>query len=126
MATFTKFEEIEAWKRAHLAVVLVYKLSNTTALNKDFALRDQMRRAAISVTSNIAEGHDRGTIKEFIYFLNVSKGSCSELVSQVILAKDLEYISKEDYIILYKELTEVGKMIGGLIKYLRTQIPSKK
>lgn len=125
MATFTKFEDIDAWKRAHQAVVLVYQLSNSTALNKDFALRDQMRRAAISITSNIAEGHDRGTKKEFVYFLNVSKASCSELVSQVILAKDLEYITQEDYDKLYKELTEVGKMIGGLIKYLKTQIPSK-
>jgi len=84
-----------------------------------------MRRSAISITSNIAEGHDRGTTKEFIYFLNVSKASCSELVSQVILAKDIEYITLEDFDKLYKELTEVGKMVGGLIKYLKTQIPSK-
>jgi four helix bundle protein len=120
MATFTTFEEISAWKKAHESVLKIYKLTNETKLKRDFGLKDQMRRAAVSITSNIAEGHDRGTKNQFVYFLNVSRGSCSELRSQLILAKDLNYIEVTDCEKLKQDLMEVSRMIMGLIKYLKS------
>jgi four helix bundle protein len=107
MATFTTFEEIDAWKRGHHVALEIYRITNTAFMSRDFGLKDQMRRSAVSITSNIAEGFDRRGNKEFGYFLNVSKGSSSELRSQVILAKDLGY------------MIELNKMIGGLMKYLQ-------
>tara|TARA_R110000737_G_scaffold233265_1_gene246544 strand:- start:5348 stop:5593 length:246 start_codon:yes stop_codon:yes gene_type:complete len=79
-----------------------------------------MRRSAVSITSNIAEGHDRGSKNQFIYFLNVSRASCAELRSQLILAKDLNYIEIPQYEKLKTDLMEVSRMIMGLIKYLKS------
>lgn len=120
MATFNSFEEINAWKKAHQSVIAIYKLTNETELKRDFGLKDQMRRAAVSVTSNIAEGHDRGTKNQFVYFLNVSRGSCAELRSQLILSRDLGYINSDDCEKIKSDLIEVSKMIMGLIKYLKS------
>jgi len=120
MATFTTFEEIHAWKKAHESVLTIYKLTNESKLQNDFGLKDQMRRSAVSITSNIAEGHDRGSKNQFIYFLNVSRASCAELRSQLILAKDLNYIEIPQYEKLKTDLMEVSRMIMGLIKYLKS------
>jgi len=120
MATFKSFEDIQVWQRAHAVSVDLYKIANSTALKRDFGLKDQMLRASVSVTSNIAEGHDRGTKNQFIYFLNVSRGSCAELRSQLILAKDLDYIEVSKYETLKSELIEISRMLAGLIKYLKT------
>lgn len=119
MATFTTFEEIDAWKRGHHVALEIYKITNMPCMSKDFGLKDQMRRSAISITSNIAEGFDRRGNREFSYFLNVSKGSSSELRSQIILAKDLGYIGESQFRVLNQELVELNKMIGGLMKYLQ-------
>lgn len=120
MATFTTFEDIQAWKKAHESVLTIYKLTNESALKNDFGLKDQMRRSAVSITSNIAEGNDRGSKNQFIYFLNVSRASCAELRSQLILAKDLNYIETPEYEKLKTDLMEVSRMIMGLIKYLKS------
>ncbi len=120
MPTFNGFEEINAWKKAHQTCIAIYEITNDTALKRDFGLRDQMRRAAVSITSNIAEGHDRGSAAQFIYFLNVSRGSCAEVRSQLILAKDLNYITTNDLLVINQGLIEINKMIAGLIKYLKT------
>lgn len=120
MATFNSFEDINAWKKAHQSAITIYKLTNETELKRDYGLKDQMRRAAVSVTSNIAEGHERGSKNQFVYFLNVSRGSCAELRSQLILSRDLGYISFEACEKLKTDLIEVSKMIMGLIKYLQS------
>jgi four helix bundle protein len=121
MATFTTFEDIEAWKRGHRIAIEIYRITNTSGLKRDFGLRDQLQRSAVSVTSNIAEGFDRQGNKEFARFLRMSKGSSSELRSQVILAKDLGYLEEEKFRLLNQELIELNKMIGGLIKYLQSR-----
>ena len=126
MGTFKSFEDIEAWKLGHKIAVQLYRLTNESDLKRDFALRDQMRRCAISITSNIAEGFARQGDKEFAYFLNVAKASSVELRSQLILAKDLEYISYEVYDELNRELISVGKMTGGLIQFLNKHPKSWK
>ncbi len=84
----------------------------------DFELTRQLRRASISITSNIAEGFERNTDKEFIYFLYVAKESSAEIRSQLYLALDLEYITIHEHKELFSEVSEITKLISGLIKYL--------
>lgn len=120
MAKIEKFEDIKAWQKARALVKKIYVISETGNLKRDFALREQMRRSAISVVSNIAEGYARRTDKEFVQFLYISHGSVAELGAQLYLALDLEYIQKQEFNSLYEECNEISKMIMGLIKYLRT------
>lgn len=92
-----QFEDLEVWKKSRVLSATIYQLSNKAIFNKDFGLRDQMRRAAISVVSNIAEGFERKSNKEFLYFLNVAKASAGELRAQTYLAADLSYIEQEEF-----------------------------
>ena len=114
-----KFEDIKSWQKAQDVVNVIYKVSNDGNFNKDFALRDQMRRAAISISSNIAEGFSRHSNKEFIQFLFIAKGSAAELQSQLYTALAQNYISKEQFDKLYSELEVVSKQISKFITYLK-------
>lgn len=118
MNNFKTFEDLLLWQKAHRAILHIYKITEGHLFNRDFALKNQMRRAAISISSNIAEGHDRKSTKEFCHFLTISKASSSELRAQLILAKDLNYISNEDFSELRDNLIEINKMSAGLIRYL--------
>lgn len=120
MPHFKMFEEIIAWQKAHAIVLALYRLTNRELLHKDFALRDQMRRAAISITSNIAEGHERNSDKEFCHFLNMAKASAAELRSQLLIAHDLNYITTDQHAQIRAQLIEVAKLISGLMKYLKS------
>ena len=119
MATIKRFEDIEAWKKGRELRKAVYRYSRTGKFAADFALRDQIRRAAISITSNIAEGFERGGNREFIQFLGHSKGSCGEVRDQLYVALDEEYVSKEQFESLYNASLEVSRLIAGFIKYLQ-------
>jgi four helix bundle protein len=114
------FEEIEAWKKARVLCSSIYKISEQNKFEKDWPLRDQVRRAAISVMSNIAEGFDSGFPAEFSRFLNIAKRSASEVQSQIYIALDQGYVSQKDFSLIYKEAELVRKMISGLIKYLKS------
>ena len=94
MSTITTFETIEAWQHARELRKRIYGFTKTGEFAKDFVLRDQIRRAAISVTANIAEGFERGGNREFIQFLSHSKGSCGELRDHLYTAIDEAYLSK--------------------------------
>jgi len=118
MPTINSFKEIKVWQKAHLISLEIYKLTNTTELAKDFGLKDQMRRCSVSVSSNIAEGYERGGKKEFIRYLVIAKASNTELRSQLLLSRDLNYISSEKYNMIEEQLIEVNKMISGFIGYL--------
>ena len=118
MAAITRFEEIEAWQRARKLVFEIYKISNEKFFSKDFSLRDQIRRASVSIMLNIAEGFARKTKKEFIKFLYISHGSVAEVQSCLYIALDLNYVPKEKFSFLYQECEEISKMLSGLIKYL--------
>lgn len=120
MAGFKSFEEIDAWKLARNLSLKVYKLSAAQPFFNDYALRDQVRRAAISISSNIAEGFEREGNKEFVQFLSIAKASTAEVRSQLYLALDLGYISNEEFEQLKLEALNVGKTLSGLIKYLKT------
>ena len=95
-------------------------MSNKGAFSKDFGLRDQIRRASVSIMSNIAEGFERGGTREFIQVLSMAKGSSGEVRSQLSGAVDQGYIDKETFEQLYALASEASRMITGLMKYLRT------
>ncbi len=110
-----KFEDIIAWQKSQEIAFSIYKeFSNL----KDFGFKDQICRAAISISNNIAEGFDRSSNKEFVRFLFISAGSCSELRSMLYLANKLEYINEEKKLNLIDKSEEISKIIKGLIKSL--------
>jgi len=119
MATFQKFEDIEAWQKARKLTREIYTVSNENPFSKDFGLRDQIRKASVSVMSNIAEGFERGGTKEFIQFLSIAKGSSGELRSQLYVALDQGYLKEEMFDRLLVTALETSRMISGLINYLR-------
>ena len=114
-----EFEEIEAWKRARGLTEKIYKLSARKGFNRDWTLKDQIRRASISIMSNIAEGFDSGFNAEFIRFLNMSRRSASEVQNHLYVALDQNYFSDDEFKLVYGETEEIRKMIIGFIKYLR-------
>jgi len=119
MAKVKKFEEIQSWKKSRLLAREIYRVTKIGTFARDFGLRDQMRRAAVSVLSNIAEGFERGGDKEFLQFLSVAKGSAGELRAQLYVALDQEYFSKEKFEALTNLVTEVSQLISGFMKYLK-------
>jgi four helix bundle protein len=119
MARIERFEDIDGWKKGRELRRAIYNCSRNGAFGKDFALRDQIRRSALSITSNIAEGFERGGNKEFIQFLAISKGSCGELRDQLYAALDEQYISADQFETLCKQAVEISRMISGLISYLK-------
>jgi len=119
MATFKKFEEIECWRKARELTRRIYEVSARAPFARDFALRDQIRRASVSVMSNIAEGFDRSGTAEFVHFLATAKGSAAEVRCQLYVASDQGYIQDRDFTELNALSAETGKMVGGLMKYLR-------
>lgn len=121
MATILKFEDIVAWQKALELSDLIYEHSNKDKFSKDFGLRDQMRRASVSVVSNIAEGFEREGNNQFIYFLLIAKASAGELRAQLYVARNQKYITTKEFDQLNNKVIEVSKTISGFISYLRTQ-----
>ena len=119
MASIEKFEDIHAWQKARELTREIYQISNQGAFAKDFGLRDQIRRASVSIMSNIAEGFGRGGNKEFIQFLSMAGGSTSEVQAQLYVAMDAGYISKEQFQQLFNLAQSTGKLIGGFMRYLQ-------
>ena len=119
MATFQRFEDIDAWKRARELNKRVYRFTASGAIAKDFELRGQMRRASLSAMGNIAEGFGREGRKEFIQFLSISKGSATEVQSHLYAALDAEYIDQETFDVSYRLADEVVRLITGLMAYLQ-------
>ena len=119
MATFKRFEDIQAWQKARYITQQVYRISSVGEFARDFGLRDQMRRAAVSIMANIAEGHGRRTRIEFANFLNIARASAIELQSHLYIAHDLVYIDQKQFDELYSLLDELSRMTISLSKYLR-------
>ena len=110
------FEDIEAWKEGHLLVIEIYKMTKEFPKDELFGLTSQMRRCAVSITSNIAEGFSRQSYKEKSQFYSVSLGSVTELQSQLFVAKDISLITNEQFKNTYERTVFVHKFINGLIK----------
>jgi four helix bundle protein len=118
MATFKRFEDIEAWKQSRNLVDKIYVVTKVQTFKSDVVLSSQIKKSAISIISNIAEGFDRESRKEFIYFLSISKGSCGELKTQLYLALDQKYISSITFDEIYNLTDHTSKLIHNLIVYL--------
>jgi len=119
MAKVKKFEEIQSWKKARSLTKPIYTATLAGPFAKDFGLRDQIRRAAVSILSNIAEGFERGGDKEFLQFLAVAKGSAGELRAQLSVALDQQYLSQQQFAALSQEATEISQLISGFMRYLK-------
>jgi four helix bundle protein len=113
------FEDLESWKDARALTRAIYQLTRDPKFSKDFGLRDQIRRAAVSIMSNIAEGFERGGNQEFVQFLYVAKASCGEVRSQLYVALDQSYVTQKDCEELTKSFRRLSIMISNLIDYLK-------
>ncbi|MBY0514056.1 MAG: four helix bundle protein [Gemmataceae bacterium] len=119
MAGVKRFEDLEAWKRARVLTAAIYEATNGGSFARDFALRDQIRRAAISILSNIAEGFERESgDKDFRHFLSMAKGSAGEVRAQLYVALDAKHLSDEQFAHLSALVVEVSKLLSGFIAYL--------
>jgi four helix bundle protein len=123
LATIRRVEDIEAWKEARTLVAIIYKLTSNGAWSRDFGLRDQIRRAAVSIACNIAEGYARETDNEFCRFLAISRGSANEVKTQAYIALDLEYIDKSTFNEVYGKLDKICGKITNLMRYLQAKRP---
>lgn len=121
MAKIEKFEDIIAWQKALELSNDIYNVTNKEKFSKDYGLKDQIRRAAVSIVSNISEGFERDSNNQFIYFLLVAKGSAGELRAQIYIAKNQNYITQEEFELLNTKVIEVSKTIGGFVNYLKSQ-----
>ncbi len=119
MARIEQFEDIESWKSAREVTRLIYEVSSNEKFCRDFALVNQIRRASISILSNIAEGFERSGNKEFINFLSIAKGSCGEVRSQLYIAFDQKYINEAKFRETSEKLKETSRLIAGFMKYLQ-------
>ena len=123
MAQCNDFEDLPIWQDARVVAKEVYKLTQSSEFSRDYGLKDQIQRASVSVVSNIAEGFDYGSDKQFIRFLNIAKGSTSEVRAQLVLAMDIGYISETKLNELKIKLKQLSRQIAGFIKYLESKNP---
>lgn len=118
MAKVERFEELECWKSARKLVILIYKTTSFDNMNKDWDLIRQLRRAAVSVMNNIAEGFARYHRNDFKHFLDYSQSSAAEIKSMLYILQDLEYLNKKELTELHEQTDKTRNQILGLIKYL--------
>lgn len=119
MATIVRFEDLDAWKIARELTRDVYRVTSCDRFSRDFGLKDQIRKASVSIMSNIAEGFERDGNREFCNFLSIGKGSAGEVRSQLYVALDQGYVTQEDFDAIYAKARESGRVIAGLSKYLK-------
>lgn len=119
MAKIDRFEDIEGWKVAREVTKRIYDITKTDKFCRDFALCNQIRRAAVSILSNIAEGFERSGNREFLQFLAIAKGSCGEVRAQLYVALDQDYIDEGQFEEILAKLFETSRLIAGFMKYLQ-------
>ena len=120
MATIKRFEDLKVWQSARQLVNLIYDLSDERPFARDFGLRDQIRRAAVSVMSNTAEGFDSRTHRLFIDYLGRAKASAGEVRSQLYIARDRAYITQPQFDAAYDLVDKTARQLRSLIDYLHT------
>ena len=119
---YQSFEDLEVWQRGCRLTVDIFK---NFANCKNFSFKDQIQRAALSIPSNIAEGSERGSSKDSGHFLNIAKGSCGELRTQLYIARKLELVTKANFDTAVKESKELSAMLEGLRRSLLSRVSSK-
>ncbi|HET7230703.1 MAG TPA: four helix bundle protein [Longimicrobium sp.] len=112
--TVTKFEDLRVWQKSRMLAFAVYRVTSRGPFARDFSLRDQIRRAAVSIMSNIAEGFGRHSRADMRHFLAIARGSAMEIRSQLYLAHDLAYISDADHLELHDLCIEVSRMLAAM------------
>ena len=125
MSKIEQFEDLIAWQKARQLTAEVYRVTSKGAFAKDFGLRDQIQRAAVSIMSNIAEGFERGSRAEFHQFLVIAKASAAEVRSQLYIALDASHLDQPSFDSLMIQATEVSKIIGGLRASVQRQRDAK-
>ena len=118
MPKIDRFEDILVWQKARELNNEIYTLMKNPHFSRDFSLRDQIRRASVSIMANIAEGFGRKSKKEFANFLNMAHGSAAEIQCHLYVALDQRYITQEDFNLIYSKVEEVSRMIQGFMNYL--------
>lgn len=118
-AKIKSFTDLEAWREGHKLVMAIYKITKKLPKEELFCLVSQMRRAAISITSNIAEGFSRQSFKEKIQFYFIAQSSLTELQNQLIVTKDAKYITREEFYSIAAQTVKTHKLLSGLIKKTR-------
>jgi len=114
------FTDLEAWKEGHKLVLLIYKITVNFPKDEMYGLISQMRRSAISITSNIAEGFSRHSFKEKVQFYSIAQGSLSELQNQLLIAKDVGFLDKNTFSTIAEQSIKVSKITNGLVKKSRS------
>jgi len=109
------FQGLKVWQKSKNLAVLVYKLTDSEKFRRDFVFKNQFRRAAVSISSNIAEGDELGSDRQAVRFFKIAKGSAAELLSQAIIAEEIGYLKSEDLQELDSRCTEILKMLSKLI-----------
>ena len=115
------FQEFEVHKKGVLLAKQVFQLSNCSSLEKEFGFKDQIKRAVISITNNIAEGSEYNSNKQFIRYLKIAKGSCAEVRNMLILAKELDFCEENDIKHSFQLTIEISQNISNFIKYLESK-----
>jgi four helix bundle protein len=110
------FRALKVWQESKDLAVYIYNVTNSGTFRKDFGLRDQIRRAAVSIPSNIAEGDERDTNKDSVRFLYIAKGSLAEVITQTIISREVGYITDDEYNHIVERCERLGKMLGKLIR----------
>jgi four helix bundle protein len=127
MATISSFEELEIWKKTHELAVLVYQLCEVNQkIVKDYSFKDQIKRAALSVSNNIAEGFEYNNNADFHRFLRISKGSCGEVTNCLLFSMKINYCTSNEVFNSLELSKTLSKQIGAMMKYLRQKMIEKK
>ena len=116
------FTELNAWKEGHKLVLEIYKITKTFPKDEQFGLTNQLRRVAVSFTSNIAEGFSRNSYKEKLQFYSMALGSLTEIQNQLLVAKDIGYLTKQEFAKIAHQTITINKITNGLIKKSKTII----
>ncbi|MBI3175996.1 MAG: four helix bundle protein [Chloroflexi bacterium] len=125
MPTIKRFEEIEAWQTARDLTKTIYAVTEQGKFARDFGLRDQIRRASVSVMSNIAEGFESQTQQQFIRYLSIAKASAGEVRSQLYVSRDLNYLTEEQFTGLFQMAEKASRQIANFISYLESHPQSR-
>ena len=115
------FTDLTAWGRGHELVLMVYRKTDSFPQKEQFSLTDQMRRAAVSITSNVDEGFSRQSQKEKVQFYSMAKASLTELQNQLLIARDIGYLAKEDFAKLANQSVQISKLLSGLIRAIKAR-----
>lgn len=113
------FKDLLVWQKSIDFVTEIYRITDAFPKNEVYGLISQIRRASVSIPSNIAEGNSRRSKPDYLQFLKISRGSCAEVETQLIISKNLNFLKEEDYLKLNHEIIEISKMLNGLINSLQ-------